>query len=136
MVDHLNVSYLYKKRGVFYFSKRVPCDVRSYYKSDRIVICLKTKSNALAIRASKSLYQRLDAPALPIHDSFIMHHGFSTYGELEEAMRRAYHDRFHTDIKVKGDMVVQVKPAKDYPIGDKNVVADTSIYRWNYKRRE
>ncbi len=60
MVDHLNVSYLYKKRGVFYFSKRVPCDVRSYYKSDRIVICLRTKSNASAVRASKSLYQRLD----------------------------------------------------------------------------
>ena len=53
-------SYLYKKRGVYYFSKRVPCDVRSYYKSDRIVICLKTKSNVSAIRASKSLYQRLD----------------------------------------------------------------------------
>jgi len=60
MVDHLNVSYLYKKRGVFYFSKRVPCDVRSYYKNDRIVICLKTKSSVSAIRASKSLYQRLD----------------------------------------------------------------------------
>jgi len=60
MVDHLNVSYLYKKRGVFYFSKRVPCDVRPYYKSDRIVICLKTKSSVSAIRASKSLYQRLD----------------------------------------------------------------------------
>ena len=60
MVDHLNVSYLYKKRGVFYFSKRVPCDVKSYYKSDRIVICLRTKSNASAIRASKSLYQKLD----------------------------------------------------------------------------
>ena len=49
MVDHLNVSYLYKKRGVFYFSKRVPCDVKPYYKSDRIVICLRTKSNVLAI---------------------------------------------------------------------------------------
>ena len=60
MVDHLNVFYLYKKRGVFYFTKRGPCDVRSYYKSDRIVICLKTKSNVSAIRASKSLYQRLD----------------------------------------------------------------------------
>ena len=60
MVDHLNVSYLYKKRGVFYFTKRVPCDVKSYYRSDRIVICLKTKSNVSAIRASKSLYQRLD----------------------------------------------------------------------------
>ena len=60
MVDHLNISYLYKKRGVFYFSMGVPCDVRSYYKSDRIVICLRTKSNASALRASKSLYQRLD----------------------------------------------------------------------------
>jgi len=60
MVDHFNVSYLYKKRGVFYFTKRVPCDVKSYYRSDRIVICLKTKSNVSAIRASKSLYQRLD----------------------------------------------------------------------------
>ena len=60
MVDHFNVSYLYKKRGVFYFSKRVPCDVKSYYRSDRIVICLKTKSNVSAIRASKSLYQKLD----------------------------------------------------------------------------
>ena len=60
MVDHLNVSYLYKKRGVFYFSKRIPCDVKSYYKNDRIVKCLRTKSNISAIRASKSLYQRLD----------------------------------------------------------------------------
>ena len=60
MVDHLNVSYLYKKRGVFYFTKRVPCDVKSYYKSDRIVICLKTKSKLSTVRASKSLYQRLD----------------------------------------------------------------------------
>jgi len=60
MVDHLNVSYLFKKRGIFYFTKRVPCDVKSYYKSDRIVICLRTKSNVSAIRASKSLYQKLD----------------------------------------------------------------------------
>ena len=60
MVKYLNVFYLYKKRGVFYFSMRVPSDVKPYYRSDRIVICLKTKSNVSAIRASKSLYQRLD----------------------------------------------------------------------------
>ena len=41
-------------------SKRVPCDVRSYYKSERIVICLRTKSSVSANRASKSLYQKLD----------------------------------------------------------------------------
>ena len=59
MVDHLNVSYLYKKCGVFYFSKRVPCDMRSYYRNE-VVICLRTKLSILAIRASKSLYQKLD----------------------------------------------------------------------------
>ena len=72
-------------------------------------------------------FAKMDAPALPIHDSFVMHHGFGTYGELEEAMRRAFYDRFHRDIKVKVDMVVPIKPAKDYPIGDKNFFADTSI---------
>ena len=54
-------------------------------------------------------FAKMDAPALPIHDSFIMHHGFSTYGELEEAMRRAFHDRFHRDIKISKDLVVQHK---------------------------
>ena len=54
-------------------------------------------------------FAKMDAPALPIHDSFIMHHGFSTHGELEEAMRRAFHDRFHRDIKISKDLVVQHK---------------------------
>ena len=31
MVDHLNVKYTYKKRDVFYFTKRVPKDIRSHY---------------------------------------------------------------------------------------------------------
>ena len=54
-------------------------------------------------------FAKMDAPALPIHDSFIMHHGFSTYGELEEAMRRAFHDRFHRSINVSKEMVVKQK---------------------------
>ena len=28
--------------GVYYFSKRIPNDIKQYYKNDRIVICLKT----------------------------------------------------------------------------------------------
>ena len=54
-------------------------------------------------------FAKMDAPALPIHDSFIMHHGFSNYGELEEAMRRAFHDRFHRCINVSKELVVQQK---------------------------
>ena len=54
-------------------------------------------------------FAKMDAPALPIHDSFIMHHGFSTYGELEEAMRRAFYERFNKDIGVSRDLIVQHK---------------------------
>ena len=42
---------------------------------------------------------------LPIHDSFIMHHAFGNSGELEEAMRRAFYERFHRDIGVSREIV-------------------------------
>ena len=60
MVEHLNCSYLYKKCGVYYFSKRVPNDLKSHYKTNRIVICLRTKSNISAIRSKNSILQKLD----------------------------------------------------------------------------
>ena len=66
-----------------------------------------------------------DAPALPVHDSFIMHHGYA--GELEESMRRTFYDRFGQDIKVKAEMIVEVKPKNDYPIGHPKFWQDISI---------
>jgi len=47
-----------------------------------------------------------DEPVLPVHDSFIMHYAFGDMGELEEAMRRAFHDHFKKDIKVSEDIRV------------------------------
>ena len=57
-------------------------------------------------------FARMDYPALPIHDSFIMHHAFGNDGrkeesELEEAMRRAFHDRFHRDIGISRELVIR-----------------------------
>ena len=34
----------------------------------------------------------IDAPALPVHDSFILHHAYGESGEVEEAMRRAFYE--------------------------------------------
>ena len=56
MVDKYNTSYLYQKRGVYYFSKQVPCDVRQHYSRDRIVICLRTKSSSKAMRNNCVIY--------------------------------------------------------------------------------
>ena len=57
-------------------------------------------------------FARMDYPALPVHDSFIMHHAFGNDGskeesELEEAMRRAFHDRFHRDIGISRELVIR-----------------------------
>jgi len=60
MVDKYNTSYLYQKRGVYYFSKQVSCDIRQHYSRDRIVICLRTKSSSKAMRSCQSLLQRLE----------------------------------------------------------------------------
>ena len=54
-----------------------------------------------------------DEPVLPVHDSFIMHYAFGDMGELEEAMRRAFHDYFKDDIKVSEDIGVMLPSSFD-----------------------
>ena len=54
-----------------------------------------------------------DEPVLPVHDSFIMHYAFGDMGELEEAMRRAFHDYFKKDIKVSEDIGVMLPSSFD-----------------------
>ena len=44
MVDISHPRYTYKKRGVFYFSKSVPTDLRHHYLKSRIIQSLRAKS--------------------------------------------------------------------------------------------
>ncbi len=37
-------SYTFQKDGVWYFSRRVPADLRRHYRTDRIAYSLRTKS--------------------------------------------------------------------------------------------
>ena len=53
-------------------------------------------------------FAELNRMTLPIHDSFIMHHGHG--GELEEAMRRAFHGRFRSDIPVSTEIINWIEP--------------------------
>ena len=46
--------------GIYYYVRRVPYDLTSYYDVKRLCFSLKTKSAAAAIRASKSINQRLE----------------------------------------------------------------------------
>jgi hypothetical protein len=58
-MQYTNPQYTYRKDGVFYFSKQVPFDVRSYYSKQRIVLCLGTKSPRQAQQASKAVSAKL-----------------------------------------------------------------------------
>ena len=53
-------EYLWQKRGVYYFRRKVPNDVRRHYERPQIVICLKTKSKSAAVKASRSIASKLD----------------------------------------------------------------------------
>jgi hypothetical protein len=82
-------------------------------------------------------FVKLYVPVLPIDDSFIMHHEYAAYGELEEAIRRSYHDRFHSNIKVIGDIVVQIKSKKvvsiDNTSSDSILKAESDYSQWIYR---
>ena len=55
---------------------------------------LQYVDNCIADQVMLSCITREDAPVLPAHDSFIMHHAYGDWGELEEEMRRAFYGQF------------------------------------------
>ena len=60
MGNNNNPSYVFLKGNTYYFNRHVPLDVREYYKSDRVILCLRTDRRDSALRAAKSIAQRLE----------------------------------------------------------------------------
>jgi len=58
--------FLYQKRGIYYFSRRVPSDLQSHYRCPRIVMSLKTKSLRAAKARSAALLGKLEQDWLSI----------------------------------------------------------------------
>jgi len=65
MVDHFS-TYLYQKRGFYYFSRRVPKEVQHCHSKQHIVFALNTRSRAKALKYSQVICQRLDERWLPM----------------------------------------------------------------------
>ena len=59
MVGH-NPQFTYRKDGVFYFSRRIPKDIRDRYEDDKFVMSLRTKSREAAARSARAIAARLD----------------------------------------------------------------------------
>ena len=59
MVGH-NPQFTYRKDGVFYFSRRIPKDIRDRYEDDKFVMSLRTKSREAAAKSARAIAARLD----------------------------------------------------------------------------
>ena len=55
-----NHAYLIRRNGIFYFSRRVPADVRSRFNKDRVIVSLHTRSLPKAQRSAATLADRLE----------------------------------------------------------------------------
>ena len=60
MRNKCEANHVLLRNENYYFIKRVPCDLKSYYSVKRLCFSLKTKSYSSALRISKSVLQRLD----------------------------------------------------------------------------
>ena len=53
MVDQ-NRAYLFRKRGIYYFSKRIPSDLKHLYQVERLIQSLRTKCDSKAKATAKA----------------------------------------------------------------------------------
>ena len=65
MADHFS-TYIYRKRGFYYFSRRLPKEVQPLHGRQRIVLALNTRSRAKALKHPQVICQRLDERWLPM----------------------------------------------------------------------
>jgi len=59
MVDQ-NEAYTFQKRGIYYFSRRVPSDLKDLYKVERLTYSLKTRCPKLAQTQVKEVLNKLE----------------------------------------------------------------------------
>lgn len=84
----------------------------------------------------------MNAPALPIHDSFIVHHAYAKSGEIEEVMRRAFYEEMGEHIsKVDTEILSWTYRKSDdaeltsSPSVDEIIAADDDLSLWRHRHQ-
>ncbi|WP_342663007.1 DUF6538 domain-containing protein [Salipiger mucosus] len=60
MLETKTAAYTFVKQGIYYFSRRVPSDLRHHYTTPRVMFSLRTKSVAVAASRATRAAQKLD----------------------------------------------------------------------------
>ena len=83
----------------------------------------------------------MDAPALPVHDSFIVHHAYVELGEIEEIMRRAFYEEMGEHISKVDTEILSWEYRKDVepdsiepaPNVDQILTSDDDVSQWRQR---
>jgi len=60
MVYTRSPDYLYRRNGIFYFTRNVPSDLKTRFNKNRVVVSLHTRSEVRAQKAASTLSDRLE----------------------------------------------------------------------------
>ena len=60
MTYKISPSYIRNRDGIYHFIRRIPVDLQGHYRSDRVCLSLRTKSEPKALQVAGSISQRLD----------------------------------------------------------------------------
>ena len=60
MVYARSPDYLYRRNGIYYFSRNVPSDLKARFNKSRVVVSLHTRSVTRAEKLALALSERLD----------------------------------------------------------------------------
>lgn len=55
-----NHAYLIRRNGIYYFSRRVPSDLRTRFNKERVTISLRTRSFSKAEKSAEAISDRLE----------------------------------------------------------------------------
>ena len=72
-MNHQNHTYLKRRSGIYYFTRRIPNDLQRQYKRDRVYVSLRTRSKRKAMAASEKLSNELEALWSQAHIKSIAH---------------------------------------------------------------
>ena len=59
-MNHHNHTYLKRRSGIYYYTRRIPCELQQKYNRDRLYVSLRTRSRRTAMAASERLSNELE----------------------------------------------------------------------------
>ena len=59
-MNHQNSTYLKRRSGIYYFTRRIPSILQQQYKRDRVYVSLKTRNRRKAMAASERISRELE----------------------------------------------------------------------------